>query len=200
VLCDFSLARNVASVEDVQNETYSMAVPKNSPPESWAIGRRPFGFKTDVWGAAMAMFEILNMRSINSVPVLTELVCLKGTQAVKPRKLLLDDIAIDDSFTRENRLWFLMSKCWYKNPLSRPQIWEVEEVLRDFCDNPLPQEEYYISNYVSSNENETEDSEKQSFDCKYDSFGRNEMCDILLNEFSMCESTPSNGFGELLEF
>ena len=69
--------------------------------------------------------------------MVTELVRIEGTQAMKPAKLLLDDITIGKSFTRLEELGKITTKCWSKNPEQRPQIWEVEGKLTDFCCSPL---------------------------------------------------------------
>merc|ERR1719193_717798 len=110
-----------------KNETLTTAIPRTSPPESWTSGKIRFCPKTDVWGVGMTIFEILNMRPMPKL--LTEMKYIEGTQAIKPKKLLLDDITIGNSFTRLDELWFITSKCWYKNPWHRPQVWEVEEKI-----------------------------------------------------------------------
>jgi len=150
VLTDFGLARKIDVTPTAENWTQTTAIPRASPPESWTIGKIQFSLKSDVWGAAMTMYEILNMRPMPKM--LNELKCLEGTQALKPKKILLDDIIIGKSFTRLEELWYLMSKCWYKIPERRPQIWEVERVLKDLSLSPLARKENAV-NYVDFGKN-----------------------------------------------
>ena len=131
VLADFGLARKVNLDNLDQNVTATAVIPRTSPPEAWvkSARMRNFGLKTDVWSVAITMFEIINMRPINDE--FSELKILEGTQAVIPKKLLLDDITIGKSFTRQIALWNLMLQCWNVKPEMRPQIWEVEHRVKE---------------------------------------------------------------------
>jgi len=106
VLADFGLARKV-NINDSWNEnvTATAVIPRTSPPEAWFFSPdrlRMFGLKTDVWSLGITMFEIINMRPITTK--FNELKIVKGTKAVIPKKLLLEDITIGKSFTRLNEL------------------------------------------------------------------------------------------------
>ena len=170
VLTDFGLARTVDMIESDRNLTDTITVPVTSPPEAWtgpSIWERYFGFKTDVWGIAMTIFEIVNKRSIGSD--LTWMERIEGTKAIKPKCLLRDDIAIGNSFTREKELWFLMCRCWNKDPDERPQISDVFEEVNNLVRSPLcASKRDYVSEKDSdwaetkSNDNK-DDDDRESF-------------------------------------
>ena len=100
--------------------------------------------------------------------MLTELICIEGTQAMKPKKLLLDDITIGKSFTRFEELLLITTKCWYKDPEERPQISEVEAMLKDFCCYPLLGEKY-ITKYIHPDESKYKGFNDADFDHQFDS-------------------------------
>jgi len=150
VLSDFSLARMVDTETMVNNRTYTAAIPRTSPPEVWhnsSDGQRVFGFKSDIWGLAMTMFEIINMRPI--LLDFTDFRRLVGTESMIPKKLLREDIIICTSFKRLDELWTTMLSCWNITPESRPQIWEVKDRIEKFCKSPSSHcaENAYITNF-----------------------------------------------------
>ena len=109
----------------------------------------------------MTIFEIVNKRPIGSI--LTSMERLQGTKAIKPKRLLRDDITIGASFKRGRELWFTMSKCFSVDPDKRPQVWEVREEINDllkfpscFGDRDYVKEDSYGSKTESS-DNEHDD-------------------------------------------
>jgi len=134
VLSDFSLARRVDTKNLVNNRTYTAAIPRTSPPEVWhnsSNGQRVFGFKSDIWGLAMTMYEIINMR-----PILLDFTNFRrvvGTESMIPEKLLREGIIAGTSFEWLDELWTTMLSCWNITPGCRPQIWEVKDRIEQFC-------------------------------------------------------------------
>jgi serine/threonine protein kinase len=136
VLSNFSLARKADDVFGEGNVTYTAEIPKTSPPETLGDKEQKlFGLKTDIWGVGVTMIEIVNKRTLMDKN--WELKSIGGTKALRPKKLVRDDITIGENFAREVELWGLMLRCWRLNPEDRPQIWEVKDRVQDLLTFPL---------------------------------------------------------------
>jgi len=135
LLAGFGLARKVSIHNPYENVTVTKVIPRTSPPEAWLQAPANFSLKTDIWGVGLTMFEIINMRGITSR--YTELKSVAGTEAMIPQKLLMEDLKLGKSFNRQRELWILMTQCWNAKPEMRPQIWEVEDRVKNFLTYPL---------------------------------------------------------------
>jgi len=139
VLADFGLARQV-KLDEAWNDnvTETAIIPRTSPPETWLkspVQLRKYGLKTDTWSVGMTMFEIINMRPITAA--FREMKIVKGTKALVPKNLLLEDTKIGKSFNRHLELWTIILRCLNVKPEMRPHIWEVEMLVKNLIRFPL---------------------------------------------------------------